>query len=340
MSPSDLFGDVGAIPLPWGGTLLFGDPLFLLLLLPLLAFVRWRARARARRGAADGASLHVVGGLPATWRTRTHWLPGALLALGAGVVVVALARPLEGRHQARVVTEGVDIVLVIDRSSSMLESSLDPRVTNFQAVKEAAGAFVRGRPDDRLGLVTFARYARTECPLTLDEDAVLQVLAAVENARPRSEEDGTSIGIALGHAALKLRDSDAKSKVVVLLTDGLEMNAGIVDPSESAALCADLGIKVYTILSVSPYLPAWDVQRAKALLESIAQATGGQAFSVRSADYLELAWDTIDQLERTAREDIRYTDYDDLYPSLMPWALLLLVLGAALARGPYMECTA
>jgi len=331
-------GEVGALPLPGGGAILWGDPVFLLLLVPLVAVLAWRARARP--GAADGASLHVVGGLPRTLRTRTRRLPAALLALSAVVMIVALARPLEGRHTARVVTEGVDIVLVLDRSSSMLESSLDRDVTNFQAVKEAAAEFVRGRPDDRLGLVSFARYARTECPLTLDGEAVLEFLRDVEIARPRSEEDGTSIGIALGHAALKLRDSDAKSKVVVLLTDGLEMNAGIVDPDESAALCADLGIRVYTILAVSPFFQSWDLQRAKSLLERIAGTTDGRAFSVRSAGYLEQAWETIDELETTEREDVRYTDYDDLYPALMPWALGLLVLGAALARGPYLECTA
>jgi len=322
--------------LPFG--LVLGDPWFLLLLVPLGALLAWHLRRP--RPAVDGGSDRLLAGLPATWRTRAAFLPGVLAGLAGLLLIGALARPLKGREESRVVTEGIDIVLVLDTSSSMLDSSLRKGVTNIEAVKATVAEFVKARPDDRLGLVTFAAWPRTECPLTLDRDSLLERLKAVKCVRPNSDEDGTGIGVALGQAALKLKNSDAKSKVVVLLTDG-ENNQYAIDPLEAAALCKDQGIKVHTVFAARNILQGSRIfQRptlADDLLQSIATTTGGRFFRVDDAQALQDTYAQIDQLERTPREDVRYTDYEDLYPWLLVPAALALVLELLLRRGPLLE---
>ncbi len=317
--------------------MILGDPLFLLLLAPLLGLLA--LAARRRRPALDGGSAHVLGALPSSWRTRTAWLPGALAILAALLLIVALARPLRGREESRVLTEGIDIMLVVDTSSSMLIHGLSQARTSLDDVKAVVGDFVQGRDGDRVGLVTFANYPRTECPLTLDMAGLRQRVDAVQCVRMNSQEDGTAIGVALGQAARKLRDSDAKSRVVVLLTDGNE-NRYTVDPLQAAALCKDFGIKVYTVAAgpdrSSFALPPVDTS----LLESIASTTGGRFYRVRDADVLRKVYGEIDQLERTQREDVRYTDYDDLYAWLLVPAAALLLLELLLRRGPHLEFAA
>ncbi len=320
----------------------FGDPWFLALLVPLALFVGWR-RGRSP-GAIDGGSELVLDGLPRTLRARTTWLPGLLLILAAVLLVGALARPLKGREEARVVTEGIDVLLVVDTSSSMLQDTLEPRITNLDVVKEVVAQFVAAREDDRVGLMTFAALPRTECPLTLDTDAVLQHLKGVKCVQPNGPEDGTAIGVALGSAARKLLDSDAESKVVVLLTDG-ENNIPEVDPAEAAALCKDLGIKVYTIgagRSVHRDLlnRVVEIELRTQVLEDIAATTGGRFFRAKDADALAGVYEEIDDLEKTEREDIRYTDYDDLYHWFVVPAAALLLLELLLRRGPYLELAA
>jgi len=196
------------------------------------------------------------------------------------------------------------------------------------------------RADDRLGLVTFAAWPRTECPLTLDNGSVLQRLSAVQCVRRNSEEDGTAIGVALGQAARKLKDSDAKSKVIVLLTDG-QNNMLTVDPLEATALCKDLGIKVYTIGAGRQFEQTLLGVRERSgdfrLLEDIASQTGGKFFRAKDAEALKSIYEEIDRLERTERQDVRYTDYDDLYAWLLAPAIALLVLELLLRRGVHLE---
>jgi Ca-activated chloride channel family protein len=206
-----------------------------------------RARAAPRGGPPSmGGSERVLGALPATCAPASRWMPGVAACSPRVLIVAALARPLQGREESRVTTEGIDIVLAVDTSSSMLEQGLQRGHTTLDVVKTVVADFVGKRRSDRLGLITFAAWPRTECPLTLDNEGVLARLAQVQCVRRNSEEDGTAIGVALGQAARKLKDSDAKSKVIVLLTDG-QNNMLTVDPLEATALCKDLGIKVYTI---------------------------------------------------------------------------------------------
>jgi Ca-activated chloride channel family protein len=317
--------------------MMLGDPLFLLLLVPLLAVLL--IVARRPPAALDGGSERVLARLPVTLRARTRRLPFVCGVLAAVLLVGALARPLQGRDESRVTTEGIDIMLVVDTSSSMLDQGLERGVKNLEVVKQVVGRFIDGRADDRLGLVTFAAWPRTESPLTLDRNGLRARLSAVECVVRNSEEDGTAIGVALGQAARKLVDSDAKSKVIVLLTDG-QNNLLSVDPMEATALCKDFGIRVYTIgagaqAEMTMFGPRRRVDFS--LLEAIAAETGGRFYRAKDAEMLVRVYDEIDRLERTEREDVRYTDYDDLYAWLLWPALLLLAGELLLCRGVHLE---
>lgn len=319
--------------------MILGEPWFLALLLPVVGLAVW-CRKR-RRSLLDGGSERVLDGLPGSWRTRTAWVPSALLLLAAALTVVSLARPQQGREETRILTEGIDIVLVVDISSSMTRSGLEKGVPNIDVVRSVVTDFVKAREDDRLGLVSFARLPRTVCPLTLDNDAVLQHLRGLKCVQTNGPDDGTAIGAALGHAARKLRESNAKSKVIVLLTDG-EENQFIIPVEDSTALCKDLKIKVYAVgagvvLASDLFGNVREASLDTTLLEYVAETTGGQFYRARSAQTLQRVYDEIDQLEKTEREDLRYTDYDDLYPWFLVPAALALAMELLLRRGPYLE---
>jgi Ca-activated chloride channel family protein len=315
-----------------------GDPLFLLLLVPLAGVLLLLAR-RPPAG-VDGGSERVLGRLPVTLRARTRRLPGVLGALAAVLLVGALARPLQGREESRVTTEGIDIMLVVDTSSSMNDQGLERGLTNLEVVKHVVAQFIGARADDRLGLVTFAAWPRTESPLTLDRDGLQARLEAVRCVVRNTEEDGTAIGVALGQAARKLADSDAESKVVVLLTDG-QNNLMTVDPMDATALCKDFGIRVYTIGAGATTDMTMFGPRARfvdfSLLQAIAAETGGRFYRAKDAEMLAAVYAEIDRLERTEREDVRYTDYDDLYAWLLWPALVLLAGELLLRRGVHLE---
>lgn len=315
----------------------FGDRWFLLLLVPALWFA---FRPLRRRRSVDGGSERLLADLPATWRTRTARLPHACVSLAALLLVIALARPLEGMVQTRMTTEGIDMIVVIDTSSSMLDRGLEPTSTNLEVVKEVVAEFVRARENDRIGLVTFAVLPRSASPLTLDEDALLGQLADVECVQPNSSEDGTAIGAALAHAAFKLRESPSKSRVVVLLTDGEENHAEIPS-SQAIAYCQELGIRVYTVGAGRAFDPQGDVWYRRrvdsTLLEAIAEETGGRFFVASEIEALRQVYDEIDALETIEIEDFRYTDFEDRYHTLVATAAGLLALGLALGRGAYLE---
>ena len=322
------------------GVHVFADPWVLVFLLgvPLVAGV-----LRARRYASvDGGSDRLLGGLPTSLRARLAWVPGALLALAVSLLVIALARPQQGRTETRTTTEGIDIQLVVDTSSSMTSSSLgEDGLTNLEVVKEVVARFIKGRQDDRIGITSFAAYPRTESPLTLDRDALLECVRKIECVRANGPEDGTGIGVALGHAAVKLKDSEARSRVIVLLTDG-EENRNEITPAEAATLCAQLGIKVYTIgagrpLTADLFGRIYEAKYDTTMLEGVASETGGRFFRAKDKDALEGVYEEIDRLERTEIEDVGYTEYTDLYPWLLGPALVLLLLELLLSRGPWLE---
>ncbi len=285
-----------------------------------------------------------------SWRVRFDFLPDALLALAVIGIAVALAGPRLPDKTSKIRREGIAIMMAIDISSSMqaidsIEPGLDK--TRLEAVKEVFVDFVhgtsdndalRGRPDDIIGLVTFAGFAETRCPLTLDHGS-LTAIAKNLNIVERRSDDGTAVGDGLGLGVVRLSESKAASKVLILLTDGVN-NTGIETPIGAATLAAEEGIKVYTIgvgstgmayvrgqniFTGEPELRQERVQIDEATLQKIAEQTGGQYFRAADAGALRNIYAEIDKLERSKNEDTQFAKHHEYY-----WLALLLALGCAL----------
>lgn len=323
----------------------FEDPLFLLLLLLLPALVLWYVRRRSSKGAAMRFSS--VRGLERSDARRTGRFRHVLFALrllALAALVVAFARPQTGVTGETVRSEGVDIVLALDLSTSMLAEDLEPN--RVEAAMQVAADFVEGRPDDRIGLVVFAGQAFTQAPLTLDHDVITTLLREL---RVGFIEDGTAIGMGLATAIKRLEQSNAKSRVVVLLTDGRN-NRGEIDPVTAAQMAQALGVRVYTVGAGSrgtARVPVQDpllgrryvsmqVDIDEETLRNVAELTGGVYFRATDRESLEQVWQQIDQLETTEMEVENFTRYGELFhfPLMVGLGLLLLeaVLGQTLLR--------
>lgn len=310
--------------LPEGWTLL--DPWFLPLglLLPVIAVV-WRARSgRAALPAADGGAF---AGLPRSLRQRVAWLPLVLQLLAVLALSFALARPAV-RELLPNEQEGIDILLVLDRSSSMQTPERvrgqDRAVQRVVAARTRAEEFVLARPDDRIGVLTFALFPELICPLTLDKEAVASFLRAVETVEPNSPEDRTAIGVALAEAVRALEAAGGESRVIVLLTDGAN-NVDAVLPADAGKFAADADVRVYTIGFGSPPRGLFGPMRVDwSELESVAESTGGAHFVARDAEQLAEVYERIDELERVPLEDPRYVVEDFFeWPLLFGIGLLL-----------------
>jgi Ca-activated chloride channel family protein len=319
--------------LPLWGDYALADPLVLAVLpcaLLLYLWARRRARARGR--------ISVVTAVAPSWRQRLAWVPPALQLLAILFTTLALARPLRSNVERDVRSEGVDIVLALDRSGSMQFEDLEQGKSRLAVVKEVVGEFAARRMSDRenaadnVALIAFARYPRLLCPFTLDVDALQGFLAQVELAK-REEEDGTAIGVALAKAVAVLRESDAKSRVCVLLTDG-ENNVNDITPADATELAAEERIKVYTIYAArylfqrDPFrgLVATEARPDTSELEHMAEATGGRFFRASDQAQLQEIYAEIERLERTPRTEQRFEETFDLYPWLLVPALLSALL--------------
>lgn len=318
------------------------DPWMLaaLLLLPLLL-----RRLRSQRPATVRFPLlAAVRAAGPGRRTRWRWLLPAMRGLGFALLVLALARPQLGKAATRVFTEGIDIALAVDVSGSMLAEDFTvdgKRANRLQAVKSVVRKFLEKRGGDRVGLVLFAGRPYTQCPLTLDHGWLLQNL---DRAEVGMIEDGTAVGSALATAVSRLEASTAKSKIVILLTDG-QNNAGKVSPLTAAQAAKTLGYRVYTIgagtrgLAPYPrkdmfgntiYVPV-EVDVDEDTLTKVAELTGGKYFRATDTESLQKIYDEIDQLEKTEHESLDYLEYEELYPWLALPAVLLLAAEAVLA---------
>jgi Ca-activated chloride channel family protein len=241
-----------------------------------------------------------------------------------------MARPQAGRERRELSAEGVDILLTLDVSSSMEAKDLGSR-NRLEIAKEVVAEFIRGRQSDRLGLVVFAGESFTQCPLTLDYDILLSFVQGIQIAD--DSWDGTAIGMALANACNRLRDSQAKSKVVVLLTDGVN-NAGELEPLTAADAAAAVGIRVYTIgvgsnqaSLASPLLfRRQGAEFDETALQEVARRTGGQYFRATSQKKLQEIYREIAALETTPIKDQVRVDYAERYAYLL-WPGLLLLLG-------------
>ena len=292
--------------------------LLALLLLPALALWRWR-RPQTQPAAVLWGTLAGFGRPGAmSWLVLgVRLLPWVAL----GLALLAAARPQRGLQQSEVDSRGVDIVLAMDCSQSMVVERMGLR-TRMDVALETARDFVRGRPHDRLGVVGFSGVAYTMCPLTLDHATLLELLAG---AQDRQATDGTAIGMGLATAVQRLRDSRSPSKVVVLLTDG-ENNRGAIDPLTAAELAKAMGVKVYTVLVGQQSAVMADGGDVVTPLVSIADRTGGRFFSAGDAAALSGIYASIDRLERAPIRAVVYHEYQDLGPALLAIAGVLMAL--------------
>jgi Ca-activated chloride channel homolog len=315
----------------------FVNPQFfwLFLLLPLLLV--WHI-FKTNKQTAELRISNIKG-----FKTTGNWLAKLrpflfllrLLALSA--MIVAMARPRNVDESTKIkTTSGIDIVMAIDVSASMLARDLKPN--RLEALKEVAGRFINGRPNDRIGLVEYAGESYTKTPLTSDKSIVLSSLKDIKFNT--IIEGGTAIGMGLSTAVNRLKDSRAKSKVIILLTDGVN-NTGFIDPRTASELAVEFGIKVYTIglgsngLAVSPIgtLPNGQFQYGniqveidEALLKEIAQTTGGLYFRATNNTKLKEIYEEINKLEKTEIEEFKYQNYDEKFRPLTLIALGLLGL--------------
>ena len=310
----------------------------LTLLAPMIAYYVWRTM---QGGAAIQIStVEGVARAPKSVRYYLRHLPFALRAAAFGLLVVALARPQQIEQNVRTSSEGIDIMLAIDVSASMLARDFEPdRIT---AAKEVAGSFISDRYGDRIGLVAFAGEAFTQSPLTTDQGTLQTLLGRL---RSGVVEDGTAIGNGLATAINRLRESDAKSKVVILLTDGVN-NRGEITPITAAEIAKAQNIRVYTIgvgtEGMAPY-PAVDmfgnitfvkqkVEIDEKTLTAMAEMTGGRYFRATDNAKLKAIYDEINQLEKSKVEVTEHLSYHEQFLAWVLAALGLLLAEFLLAN--------
>lgn len=311
--------------------------LLLLLLVPAVLYLRygWKhARATVRF-----SGLQQLSGLGNGWAVRLRPLLPILFGMGLVLLIVALARPQRGLGEHRVHTEGVDIILLVDISPSMAAEDFaegGKAMNRLDATKHVADQFIRARRDDRIGVVAFAALPYSVAPLTLDHGWLLTQL---ERLQTGDLGDGTGIGTGLAAAVNRLRESEAKSKLVILLTDGVN-NTGELAPENAALAAKALGIKVYTIGAGSSGVSRIPVQDPfggttyiqqrteidEASLKRIADTTGATYFRATDMDSLKRVFQEIDKLEKTKIEVEQYTQYEERFQPLVLAALFLLGL--------------
>ena len=315
---------------------IFEDPQYfwLLLLLPLaLGWYLWkRHRQTAELRISSIKGFEANPGFLGKLRPVLFILRLIVLAL----VITALARPRSVDVSTRSSsTFGIDIVMAIDVSASMLARDLDPN--RLEATKEVAAEFIKGRPGDRIGLVVYAGESFTKTPITSDKSIVLNSLEDIEYNNVL--ENGTAIGMGLATSVNRLKDSKAESKVIILLTDGMN-NAGFIDPKIASELAVEFGIKTYTIgvgsngtaLSPVAMLPNGNFQYGRVpveideeLLQEIAEVTGGKYFRATNNESLEEIYEEIDTLEKTEIEEFKFYNYEEKYRPLILLAGFLLL---------------
>ncbi|MFO7847514.1 MAG: VWA domain-containing protein [Balneolaceae bacterium] len=308
---------------------------WLLALLPVyIGYVVWKMFFKKRSSIAF-SSTSVFDGIPGNYRAKLVWLTPVLYIASFAMFVVAMARPQLQNTTVEQYVEGIDIMMSIDISTSMRAEDLEPN--RLIAAKEIAADFIENRNNDRIGINVFARESFTVVPPTIDHDLAIEMLETIDMGMVR---DGTAIGVGLATAINRLRDSSAESRVIILLTDGMN-NAGEIDPITAGELAESYGIRVYTMgvgsRGTAPY-PVDDpvfgrryqnvsVDIDEEMLQRIAEMTGGRYFRATTTEELGEIYDEIDELETTEIEEILYRDYEDLYEQWLLAGMILLLLG-------------
>lgn len=327
----------------------FKDPFILILVPVVLALLFW-VGLRLRSASLRFPSGDLVSSLHRTWKIRFSWGPAFLRYLTVTLFIVALAGPRSVLEEAKHETEGIDIVLAIDGSGSMAAEDFTlkgQRYNRLEVVKSVVGEFIDARKSDRIGLVAFAGLAYTVSPLTTDYSWLKTNL---ERLQLNMMEDGTAIGSGISASLSRLQKSEAKSRIIILLTDGVN-NRGKVDPLEAAKAAKAMGVKVYTIgagtngMAPYPVQDIWGrqgyqnvpVEIDEETLKMIADTTGGRYFRATDTDSLRDVYKEIDRLERTKIEEAGYREYKELFVYFLGAALILLLLAVTLENTMFLR---
>lgn len=322
---------------------MYGYQLWWLLIIPVMVF--WYLTRRRRKATLRFSDISLLKQIRPSRSLRYRHLVFILKATAAALIILALARPQAGKKNRDITTRGIDVMLTIDASGSMRAEDFKPN-NRLHVAKQVVSEFIRGRDSDQIGMVVFAGQSITQCPLTSDYSVLLSLL---ENVQFDMLEDGTAIGMALANCVNRLKDTRAKSKIVILLTDG-QNNRGEIDPITAARIAQSFGIKVYTVgvgreggAPIPVYDPVYGkryiigpdgrpvlTQMDEKTLKEIAKITGGQYFRAIDRDSLKKIYQQIDRLEKTKREVKHYMEYRELFQYLIPIALLLFTISIIL----------
>lgn len=321
----------------------FAYPLFLylLILVPLLPTWYW-IKGKKKQPSITYSSLSVFKDIPATWKEKFRHTPVILRTFALMCLIIALARPQTFSSGQNIYTEGIDIAMVLDISGSMLAEDLKPN--RIDAAKNVIDNFIKDRTSDRIGLVIFSRQAFTQCPLTIDYRVLKNLLSKVKTGMI---EDGTAIGNAIADGVNRLKDSHAKSRIIILLTDGVN-NAGEIDPLTAAQIAETFGIRIYTVgvgtRGEAPYpvqtpfgtryqmIPA-DIDEG--MLQKIAGMTGGEYFRATDSKTLQDIYNKIDKLEKSKVEITSYRETTELFYNWLGAGLILILLEFGLSKSVF-----
>ncbi len=312
----------------------WANPHFLWLLFILVPFIIWYIyRGNHTHSSIQVSSLREYKQMPVSWKYYLRHLVFGLKIFAVALLIIAMARPQSSKSWADSTMFGIDIVIAQDVSSSMLAEDLKPN--RLEAAKTYAKQFISGRPYDRIGLVVFSAESFTQCPLTTDHAVLLNLFKDVKCG---IINDGTAIGLGLANAIARLKDSDAKSKVIILLTDGVN-NQGDIDPQTAAEIAMTYGIRVYTIgvgtegeapyPFPTPYGVQYQnvpVQIDEAILKDIARMTGGAYFRANTTNKLKDIYEKIDKLEKSKMEVQQYSKKkEEFFPLALISAICILL---------------
>lgn len=327
----------------------FANSAYLLLILLVIPCIFWYVfRGRKRHAALFVPSTSMYGGLKKSWKHYLIHVPFVLEMISIVLLSLILARPQTTDRWQDTEIEGIDIMLCIDVSTSMLAEDLEPN--RIEAAKEVAAEFINGRPNDNIGLTIFAGEAFTQCPMTVDHTVLLNMFQNVSSdiAARGIIDDGTAIGMGLSNAISRLKDSQAKSKVIILLTDGSN-NRGEVSPLTAAEIAKSYGIRVYTIGVGTNGKAPYPIQGAfgkqyisvaveidENVLRQIAQTANGQYYRATSNSKLKEVYEEIDKLERTKMQVKEFSknqeEYQPLALALILCLLAVIVLKQSIIR--------
>ncbi|MFH1504134.1 MAG: VWA domain-containing protein [Candidatus Omnitrophota bacterium] len=324
--------------------MIFRNPL-ILLLLPVVVFALIYSRGRGKGASLRFSSQEFLNIFKSSLKVKLSRNLIFFRAAAAVLILLALSRPQSPIEESKIQTEGVDIVLAVDASGSMLAEDFklkNKRANRLEAVKEVVKDFIKMRKNDRIGLVAFAGRAYTVCPLTLDYGWLFKNLERVEIGMM---EDGTAIGLGIASSLNRLKNTKAKGKVIILLTDGVN-NAGQISPKISAEAAQALGIKVYTIgvgtKGLAPYpmrnpfgnvvYRQVETEIDEDTLKEIALKTEAKYYRATDTESLKKIYQEIDKLEKTSVEEKGYSDYKELFPIFLIPAVFLLFLEIILSN--------